>query len=93
MAWMALTVMIVAVLAHHLGLPQAIASVVAKIARCPICLTFWATLFVLMLTGSDFIIAVMLSIFMAYLSSYWGLVMVLLQRLYRYLWERIKTSE
>lgn len=93
MTWMALTVMIVAVLAHHLGLPQAIASVVAKIARCPICLTFWATLFVLMLTGSDFIIAVMLSIFMAYLSSYWGLVMVLLQRLYRYLWERIKTSE
>lgn len=93
MLWMALTVMIVVVLAHHLGLPQAIASVVAKIARCPICLTFWATLFVLMLTGSDFIIAVMLSIFMAYLSSYWGLVMVLLQRLYRYLWERIKTSE
>ena len=93
MVWIALTVMIVAGLAHHLGLPQAIAAVVAKVARCPICLTFWATLFVLMLTGSDFIVAVMLSVLAAYLSNYWGLVTMLLQKLYSYLWKRIRARE
>ena len=46
----ALIAMVVAVLAHHLGLSEAIAKVVSKVARCPKCLTFWLVL--LVLTGT-----------------------------------------
>jgi O-antigen/teichoic acid export membrane protein len=93
MVWIALTVMIVAGLAHHLGLPQAIASVVAKVARCPKCLTFWATFIVLLIVGSGLLFAVMLSVLTAYLSHYWGLVMMLLNDLYNKLWERVNRNE
>lgn len=93
MVWIALTVMIVAGLAHHLGLPQAIASVMAKVARCPKCLTFWATFIVLLIVGSDLLFAVMLSVLTAYLSHYWGLVMMLLNDLYNKLWERVNKNE
>lgn len=93
MVWIALTVMIVAGLAHHLGLPQAIASVVAKVARCQKCLTFWATFIVLLIVGSGLLFAVMLSVLTAYLSHYWGLVMMLLNDLYNKLWERVNKNE
>lgn len=93
MVWIALAVMIVAGLAHHLGLPQAIASVVAKVARCPKCLTFWATFIVLLIVGSGLLFAVMLSVLTAYLSHYWGLVMMLLNDLYNKLWERVNKNE
>lgn len=93
MVWIALTVMIMAGLAHHLGLPQAIASVVAKVARCPKCLTFWATFIVLLIVGSGLLFAVMLSVLTAYLSHYWGLVMMLLNDLYNKLWERVNKNE
>ena len=93
MIWIALAVMIVAGLAHHLGLPQAIASVVAKVARCPKCLTFWATFIVLLIVGSGLLFAVMLSVLTAYLSHYWGLVMMLLNDLYNKLRERVNKNE
>lgn len=93
MVWIALIVMIVAGLAHHLGLPQAIASVVAKVARCLKCLTFWATFIVLLIVGSGLLFAVMLSVLTAYLSHYWGLVMMLLNDLYNKLWERVNKNE
>lgn len=93
MAWIALMVMIVAGLAHHLGLPEAIASVVAKVARCQKCLTFWITFLVLIAVGSGFLLAVMLSVLMAYLSHYWGLVMMLLHKLYDYIWTRISQRD
>ena len=93
MVWIALAVMIVAGLAHHLGLPQAIASVVAKVARCPKCLTFWATFIILLMVGSGLLFAAMLSVLMAYLSHYWGLVMMILNDLYDKLWRRINKAE
>lgn len=89
MVWIALMVMIVAGLAHHLGLSEAIAMVVAKVAKCPKCLTFWTTFFILFAVGSSFLLTVMLSVLMAYLSHYWGLVLVLLNKLYDSLWQRI----
>lgn len=52
MVWIALMVMIVAGLAHHLGLSEAIAMVVVKVAKCPKCLTFWTTFFILIAVGS-----------------------------------------
>lgn len=93
MVWIALIVMIVAGLAHHLGLPEAIASVVAKVSRCPKCLTFWATFFILLAVGSSLFLAVMLSVVTAYLSYYWGLVLILLNDLYEKLWQRVNKSE
>lgn len=93
MIWIALMVMIVSGMAHHLGLPQAIASVVARVTRCPKCLTFWATLIVLLIAGSGLFLAVMLSVLMAYLSHYWGLALMVLNDLYDRLWQRINKSE
>lgn len=89
MVWIALMVMIVAGLAHHLGLSEAIAMVVAKVAKCSKCLTFWTTFFILIAVGSSILLTVMLSVLMAYLSHYWGLVLVLLNKLYDSLWQRI----
>ena len=93
MIWIALAVMMIAGLAHHLGLPQAIASEVAKVLRCPKCLTFWATFIILMYVGSGLFIAVMLSVLTAYLSHYWGLVLMLLHDLYNVLWQKINKRE
>lgn len=93
MIWIALLVMIVAGIAHHLNLPQAVASVVARIARCIKCFTFWSALVVLLIIGADLLIAVMLSILMAYLSHYWGLILGLLQKVYNRIWQRISKED
>lgn len=84
----ALMTMVAACLMQHLGLSQAIASVVAKVAKCPKCLTFWTTLFALLFAGCGILIALVLSILMAYLSNYFGLVLIVLNRLYDRLWQR-----
>lgn len=93
MVWIALIVMIVAGLAHHLGLSEAIAMVVVKVAKCPKCLTFWTTFFILIAVGSSILLTVMLSVVTAYLSYYWGLVLILLNDLYDKLWQRVNKSE
>ena len=88
MLWIALMTMMAVCLAQHLGLPQAIASVVLKVARCPKCMTFWITLFVLLVVGCSVGIASVLSILMSYLSHFFGLVLMVLNNLYDRLWER-----
>jgi hypothetical protein len=75
-------------LAHHLGLSQAIASVIGKVARCHKCLTFWITLFFLVYIGCDAFIALVLSITMSYLSHYFGLVLMVLNKFYDKLWQK-----
>lgn len=86
----ALIVMMVAVLAQHLGLSEAIAAVVSKVMKCPRCLSFWTVLFVLVILGCDLFIAVGLSILMAYLSIWSGLLLMMLNDLYETLWQRLK---
>ena len=54
--------MVIASLAHHMGLPEAIMKVASKIARCPKCLSFWVTLAVLILYDCDLIVAIALSV-------------------------------
>ena len=88
MIWIALQTMMAVCLAQHLGLPQAIASVVLKICKCPKCMTFWSTLLVLLMTGCDILIASALSVLMSYLSHFFGLVLMVLNNLYDRLWER-----
>lgn len=88
MIWIALLTMMAVCLAQHLGLPQAIASVVLKVCKCPKCMTFWSTLLVLLMTGCDILIASALSVLMSYLSHFFGLVLMVLNNLYDRLWER-----
>ena len=89
----ALIAMMVAVLAHHLGLSEAIANVVSKIARCPKCLTFWLVLLVLMVTCENTVVAISLSLLCAYLSNWVGLLLMWLNKTYNKVWERLNKVE
>lgn len=82
--------MMLATLAHHLGLPEAIARVVLKVAKCPKCLSFWVALLVLVLVGCNVIIAVGLSLIAAYLSFWFGLLLGVLNRKYDELWQKLQ---
>lgn len=85
----AMLLMVVATISVHLGLPQAIASVVSKVCKCHKCLTFWLTLFGLLVIGCPPHYAALLSLLSAY-SSYWfSLLLVLLNKIYEKLWERL----
>jgi hypothetical protein len=89
----ALIAMVVAVFAHHLGLSEAIAKVVSKVARCPKCLTFWLVLLVLMITCENTIVAISLSLLCAYLSNWVGLLLMWLNKVYNKVWERLNKIE
>ena len=90
MIGIALIVMAVASLMHHLGLSEAIADVVSKIAGCSKCLTFWSVLAVLILSGCNILIAVAAAIVMAYLSHWFGFVLILCNRLYDRVWKSLQ---
>ena len=85
----AIAVMIGCTLAVHLNLPQAISGVVSKICRCHKCLTFWATMILLILAGCNIIIAAMLSIAAAYLSNWFAMLLVWLNKMYDRVWQRL----
>ena len=90
MIGIALIVMVVASLMHHLGLSEAIADVVSKIAGCSKCLTFWSVLAVLILSGCNILMAVAVAIVMAYLSHWFGFVLILCNRLYDRVWKSLQ---
>lgn len=90
MIWVAVVVMVGACLAHHLGLSEAIARTVLKIALCPKCLTFWCVLFILVIFGCNILEALLLSILMAYLSHYFNLLLLAMNKLYEWLWQKGK---
>lgn len=85
----AILYMIVATVSVHLGLPQAIAGVVMKICKCHKCLSFWLTLFGLLLMAYPFLCAVLLSLFAAYMSYWFYLLLIKLNKLYDKLWQRL----
>lgn len=89
----ALAVMVFATTAQHLGLTEAVAGVLDKIAGCHMCSTFWCSLAVLLLCGADVFTAAGLSLLMAYLSHWFGLVLELLNRIYTKLWERLRRRQ
>lgn len=80
-------------LIHHLGLAQAVAEVVDKILGCSQCLTFWSVIVGLTYLGQDIITAVFLAITMAYLSNWFGLILLYLQRKFTILYEREKDKK
>lgn len=84
--WIAILAMLSAVLIVNLGLGDAIAEVSGKILKCPICLSFWGALAALLYNGTEIIIAVSLSILVAYLSNFVGIVLMMFNRLYTWLY-------
>lgn len=80
--WIAVLAMLSAVLIVNLGLGDAIAEVSGKILKCPVCLSFWGALAALVYNGTDIVIAVSLSILVAYLSNFVGIALMMLNRLY-----------
>lgn len=78
----ALAVMVGAVLIQHLGLAHAIAEVVGKVAACAQCFTFWSTLAALLYLGHDIVLSVIAAVMMAYLSNWFLLLLMHLQRLF-----------
>lgn len=93
MLLVALIVTISAMLAQHLGLAEAIVGVVAKVSRCPKCLSFWAVLISLIIMRAHIVVAIGLSLICAYLSNWWGLILMLLANIYNDLWERINQKK
>lgn len=89
MVLIALLSMMVLVTANHLGLSEAVSSVLSKVLRCPKCLSFWGTLFILLYLGEKSIVAVGLSVAISYLSHWFGLLLIFLNKKYNQLWERI----
>lgn len=84
-----LTMAFAATLAVHLGLPEAIAEVVSKIAKCEKCCSFWLTIAALLYSGADLIAIVALSILAAYLSHWIGVLLIVMQKLFTRLWQRV----
>ena len=85
--------MIAATLIQHLGLAEAISKVMSKVASCNQCFTFWTVLTALLYCHCDMVMAVLLSIVMAYISNWFVLLLMYLQRLFTRLYEREKGKE
>jgi len=88
-----LVLMVSVNLIHHLGLAHAIAEVVDKVLSCSQCLTFWSAMAGILYMGADIITAVFLAILMAYLSNWFGLLLLYLQRKFTILYGGEKDKE
>lgn len=76
--------MIASVLIQHLGLANSISNIIDKIASCPQCFTFWFSLACLFYLNYGVIEIVVLSILMSYLSNWFVLLLMFLQRKFTY---------
>ena len=88
-----LIVMVSVSLIHHLGLAHAISEVVDKVLSCSQCLPFWSVLAALVYLSTDMITAVFFAIVMAYLSNWFGLLLLYLQRQFNIFYGREKDKE
>lgn len=88
MVWIAVCAAVSAVLMQHLGLCETIAEITVKVAKCHVCCCFWLTLSALLYSGCGIIAAVSLSIIMAYLSNFFSVFLMLMQKIYDRLWEK-----
>lgn len=88
----ALLALISATLIQHLGLAEAVSKVIIKITSCNQCFVFWSALAALFYQGCDPIGAVVLSILSAYLSNWFILLLLQLQRLFTHLYGKEKDN-
>lgn len=89
MVWVAIVAALCSLMAQHLGLAEEIAKTAMKIAQCPKCTTMWGTLAVLLLCGYDVFAAIALALLAAYASFWLGLPLMILQKLYNWLWQKL----
>lgn len=82
-----LAVLTAATLIQHLGLAEAVAQVLSKVASCPQCLTLWSVLAVLVCMRCSPVGAALLSILAAYCSNWLLLLLLVLQRLFTRLYD------
>ena len=82
--------MIAATLAQHLGLAEAISRVVDKVVSCPQCFNFWVTMSALLYLGYDVYTSTLAAIVVAYLSNWFVLLLLILQRKFTTLYEKEK---
>lgn len=85
----AIVMMMSATLAVHMGLSGAIGKVVAKVLGCHKCLSFWLVL-VVMVHVYPIWLALLLSLVCSWLSGWFGMVLVVLNRIYERLWEKLR---
>lgn len=93
MVWIAICAAISAVLMQHLGLCEAISEVISKIAKCHVCCCFWLTLLALLYSGCGIVAAVSLAIVTAYMSNFFGIILILMQKIYNKLWEKMNKNK
>ena len=82
-------------LASHMGLCNAVASVikplgrtVCQIIRCPKCLAFWLTIIYCLVYHHQLLASVMISLICAYIVQWLILVLELIYKIYVRLWQR-----
>lgn len=88
----AIATMIAATFAQHLGLAEAVARVVDKVASCPQCFTFWVTMSALLYLGHDVYASALSAIVVAYLSNWFVLLLLILQRKFTQLYEKERNT-
>ena len=89
MMWIvAITSMCVILVAHHLGFIGKVFSVLAEIARCPMCSVFWGTAVILLYYGYNIFEVVALSFAMAYLSNWVAILLDMLSKSNDRLWQK-----
>lgn len=81
--------MIVATLAVHMGLPQEIAKMITKVYSCHKCLSFWISLIAMAIVGCPLWLELLLSLFAAYVSNWFSLLLILLNKIYNKIWQRL----
>lgn len=87
----ALAVMVAATMIQHLGLAEAVAEVTNKVLSCNQCLVFWSTLAALIYTTDCNIIeAVLLSILASYLSNWFVIILIFLQKTFNRIYGKEK---
>ena len=85
---MAIVLMMAATLAVHMGLPQEVAKVTAKILGCHKCMSFWSVL-VATAMFEPLWLALLLSLLSAYLSGWFAILLIILNKIYEKLWQRL----
>lgn len=84
-----LTAFIVALLAHHLGLAEAIAGVVGRALKCVKCLVFWTVQLAVYMYSYDPLYAVGIALSCSYLSHWAGLLLMWLNKIYNKIWQKV----
>lgn len=88
-----ITAVITACLGVHLDLFNAITSVLTKISSCAKCSSFWCSVVLLWYVGADVISIVSLSLLAAYISNWVGFILVIANKYYTKLWEKLSQKQ